>query len=82
MNSLDVTDALDSPDSLMQWRAGALDTASEFDMNKLARQLHTHYQSLKLRANHRLKRTTMSFGLIRSYFETIWEQLEEEFTRI
>ena len=62
--------------TIARWRAGARATARQLDMPLLAGRLHGIYRSLKIMPNHRLKRETMSFGLIRSYFETVWEDIE------
>lgn len=63
------------------WRTGAREVVSQLDMPLLARRLHDFYASLKLMPNHLLKTETISFGLIRNYFETVWEDLENWFTR-
>jgi len=57
-------------------RAAARDTAKEFDMPLLAGRLHDFYAAVKQLPNHRLGRGTMSFGLIRHYFESAWEEWE------
>ena len=64
------------------WREGALRTARKMDMVLLAQKLHGHYASLKLLPNRQLKQELMSFGLLRNFFETVWEDLENWFTRI
>lgn len=74
-------DSLKDKTRLAAWREGARQTARELDMTLLARKLHELYMSLKLVPNHQLRQETMSFGLIRSYFETVWEDLEHWFTR-
>lgn len=61
---------------------GARRTAKAFDMPKLAARLQRMYRGLKLLPLHRLKQETMSFGLIRSYFSTIWENLSLTFSQI
>jgi glycosyltransferase involved in cell wall biosynthesis len=76
-----VLDALNDPEALVRWHAGALATARELDMPLLARRLHELYASLKLLPNRALKHESMSFGLIRNFFETVWEDLENWFLR-
>ena len=58
-------------------KAGALETAAEFDMPKLASQLLRHYRDLKLLPRHEIKRDQMNFGLVRNYFSTLWQDLRE-----
>ncbi len=77
-----VLTALEDPDKLNSWREGARKTAAGFDMELFADRLHEIYRFLKCIPNHRLKDETMSFGLIRNYFETVWEDLNRWFTRI
>lgn len=68
-------------ETLGAWRLGALATARSLDMPILARRLHGLYESLKVLPNRCLKHEGMSFGLIRNFFETVWEDLEHWFTR-
>jgi 1,2-diacylglycerol 3-alpha-glucosyltransferase len=77
-----VSACLSSPQKLSLLGECARKTAGQFDMQRLARRLQGLYRTLKLRPNHRLNMETMSFGLIRSYFETVWEQLGKGFTRV
>jgi len=77
-----VLDALRDHAERSAWIPAARKTARELNMPCLARQLHELYGSLKLLPKHELKRDTMSFGLIRNYFETVWEQLSQRFMRI
>jgi glycosyltransferase involved in cell wall biosynthesis len=77
-----VVDALARPERLAAWGDAARRTAAALDMPLLAERLHACYASLKLLPNHRLKQETMSFGLIRNYFETVWEKVERWFTEL
>lgn len=76
-----ILEALRDAEARAQWRGGALATARTFDMPLLAGRLHELYESLKRLPNRRLKHESMSFGLIRNFFETVWEDLENWFTR-
>lgn len=76
-----IGEALARPEVLARWRAGAVETARRFDMPLLAGRLHGYYETLKLLPNRQLKQDSMSFGLIRNFFETVWEDLENWFTR-
>lgn len=76
-----IAEALADPERLAAWRAQAIATARLLDMPILARRLHGFYESLKLMPNRFLKQESLSFGLIRSFFETVWEDLENWFQR-
>ncbi|MDZ4859643.1 MAG: glycosyltransferase [Candidatus Hydrogenedentes bacterium] len=65
-----------------KWSAGARETAQAYDMPKLAAKLQRKYRALKLEPRHRLKSDTMSFGLIQSYFSTVWENFSRSFSQI
>lgn len=77
-----ILDALKNPDQLKQWGAQARQDVRRLDMPVIAQRLHELYRSLKLLPNAELKRDTMSFGLIRNYFETIWEEMSGYFSKI
>lgn len=77
-----VSACLNSPEKRNSLIQGANKTAKKYDMRRLAGQLHELYRMLKLMPNHRRKTEMMSFGLIRSYFETVWERLGESLARI
>lgn len=51
----------------------ARETAKVFDMPVLAAKLAEHYNALKRLPNHKLREETMSFGLIRNFFATVWD---------
>jgi 1,2-diacylglycerol 3-alpha-glucosyltransferase len=55
--------------------AGASKTAMAYDMPKLTARLLRHYEELKLIPRHKLKKETISFGLIRNYFSMVWEDI-------
>lgn len=76
-----IAQALRDKTSLARWRRGARKSVENFDMPILAQKLHEAYIRLKLLPNHMLKQEQMSFGLLRNYFETVWEDLEHWFTR-
>ena len=67
---------------LGRWRSAALQTARLMDMPLQARRLHDLYGQLKQLPNHRLKHESHSFGLVRNYFETVWEDIGKWFDRI
>lgn len=61
-------------------REAARATAEKLDMPILADRLHGFYAAVKQLPNHRLGRKTMSFGLVRHYFESAWEEWERWLT--
>jgi glycosyltransferase involved in cell wall biosynthesis len=61
---------------------GARTTAAEFDMPKLTQQLLRQYRALKLKPRHELKHESMSFGLVRQYFNTVWQDLRDSLSQI
>lgn len=71
---------LDDEDTRDSMREAARATAKEMDMPILAERLHGFYAQVKQLPNHRLGRKTMSFGLIRHYFESAWEEWERWLT--
>ncbi|MEN6625544.1 MAG: glycosyltransferase [Candidatus Sumerlaeia bacterium] len=77
-----VSESLADRPRLDEWRHEALRTARMLGMDIQARRLHEIYGQLKMIPNHRLKQETVSFGLIRNYFETVWEDLGKWFERI
>jgi 1,2-diacylglycerol 3-alpha-glucosyltransferase len=77
-----VLDALKDPERLRNWSLAARETTAKYDMPEIAKRLHRLYRSLKTRPNHRLKRESMSFGLVRNYFETVWEELSQYFSPV
>ncbi len=77
-----ILDAFQHPDRLAGWRAESLSAARLLDMPLQAARLHELYRRLKLLPAHRLKDETLSFGLIRNYFETIWEDVGRWFEQI
>jgi glycosyltransferase involved in cell wall biosynthesis len=70
-----IVDAANAPDALRAWAKQARETAAAFDMPLLASRLECLYKELKLLPRHRHKQGTMSFGLIGSFIETIWEDI-------
>lgn len=74
--------AVDNRDQLKGWSRAARKTAQGMDMSVQAERLLQLYRSLKSMPNRRRKTQTMSFGLIRNYFETVWEQVENWISRI
>lgn len=77
-----VLEAVASRPMLRAWSRSARATARSLDMPVLAERMLYLYRSLKAMPNRRLKTQTMSFGLIRNYFETVWEQVENWLSRI
>lgn len=69
--------SVSSRDDLARWSAAARETARAFDMPVLAARLHGHYRSLKALPRHRLKKETMTFGLIRNFLATLWDELAQ-----
>ncbi len=77
-----VAAALDDRARIADWREAARQTAGLLGMEMQAARLHDLYGRLKMIPNHRLKQDELSFGLIRNYFETVWEDLGKWFERI
>jgi 1,2-diacylglycerol 3-alpha-glucosyltransferase len=73
-----IVDAANAPDALRAWAKQARDTAAAFDMPLLASRLESLYKELKLLPRHHHKQGTMSFGLIGSFIETIWEDISRQ----
>ena len=71
---------LDDSSRRKAMRKSALETAKGFDMPLLADRLHELYASVKQLPNHRLQTGTVTFGLLRHYVESAWEQWEEWLT--
>lgn len=71
-------EAIASEDARARWREGARESARRMDMPVLADRLHEFYRSLKLMPNHRLHRESMTFGLLRNYFETLWDEMGDK----
>ena len=57
-----VTEALGNRDLLRQWSEAARATAEHYDMPNLT-------------AHHRLKKDTMTFGLLRNFLGALWDEL-------
>lgn len=72
-----VAEALKDNERRGAWAAAALETARDFDMEKLSARLRGHYASLKLLPRHELKKETMTFGLLRSFIATMWDELTQ-----
>lgn len=70
-----VTAALAPGGPLPQWSEAARQTAQPFDMPQLATRLLQHYHSLKGLPRHRIKKETMTFGLLRNFLTTLWDEL-------
>ncbi|MCE5229538.1 glycosyltransferase [bacterium] len=77
-----IDEALNDRAGIAQWRDAARETAANLGMDLQAGRLHELYGKLKMIPNHRLKQETLSFGLIRNYFETVWEDVGKWFERI
>jgi glycosyltransferase involved in cell wall biosynthesis len=77
-----VADLLHDKNKLEAWRKAALETAAQMDMPILTEKLLEEYRTLKLMPNQALQQETMSFGLIRSYFETVWSDISDALARI
>jgi glycosyltransferase involved in cell wall biosynthesis len=73
-----IVDAVNAPDLRSAWAKQARETATAFDMPLLASRLESLYKELKLMPRHRHKQGTMSFGLIGSFIETIWEDISRQ----
>lgn len=76
-----VMDALDNDEKRAAWREAALKTAEKMDMPLLAEKLARIYENMKRVPAHHLKAETMSFGLIRNYFESVWQDIGTWFSQ-
>jgi 1,2-diacylglycerol 3-alpha-glucosyltransferase len=76
-----VMEALEDDEKRAAWRDASLKTAEKMDMPLLAEKLAGIYESMKRMPAHRLKAETMSFGLIRNYFESVWQDISAWFSQ-
>jgi len=77
-----IVEALKHQDTLDAWSKGAQETAERFDMPLLAKRLHGHYEALKALPKHRIRDKTLSFSLIRNFFESVWQDFEDRIKQL
>lgn len=70
-----VAETLGARDVLASWSKAARTTAEHYDMPRLTAHLLQHYRWLKLIPHHRLKKETMTFGLLRNFLGALWDEL-------